>query len=168
MKILELGAGTGIVGIVAAKLFGPQVQVTITDVTEVVSNMKKNIEINKFEIDNITAAPLVWGEQITNPEFLSQDYIMASDVIYYEELFEILIQTLVELTASGKTIKTIFAVERRRKMENRFWKRIAKYFDVNVVEQIKDVNCRHGYLTIYLLMPKEKAPKYHKPNNQIL
>lgn len=163
MKMLELGAGTGIVGIVAAKLFGPQVQVTITDVTKVVPNMKKNIEINQFEIDNITAAPLEWGEKITNPDYLSQDYIVASDVIYYEELFEILIQTLVELT-EGRSIKTIIAVERRRKMENRFWKRIAKYFHVNVTETIKDANCRHGYLTIYLLVPKEKAPKYQKPN----
>lgn len=163
VKILDLGAGTGIVGMVAAKLFGSQAQVTITDVTEVVPNMMKNIEINHFDIDNITAAPLVWGEKITNPEYLVQDYILASDVIYYEELFGILIQTLVELTESGRT-KIFIAAEKRRGVENRFWKQAAKYFVIKVVEQIKDKKCTHGYVTIYSLIRKENAPHYHKPN----
>lgn len=163
MKILELGAGTGIVGIVAAKLFGSQAAVIITDVTEVVPNMQKNIDINHLAIDNITAASLIWGEKITNPEFLHQDYILASDVIYYEELYEILIQTLVELTESGST-KIFICCEKRRKIENRFWKRIAKYFVIKIVEQQRDELCRHGYVTIYLLTRKENGPRYQKSN----
>lgn len=158
MKILELGAGTGIVGIIAAKIFGSQAEVIITDMTEVVANMQKNIDINHFEIDNITAASLVWGEEITNPKFFHQDYILASDVIYFGELFDILIRTLVELTESGKT-KVFIGVEKRRKIEKRFWKRIAKYFVVEIVEQIRDVLCRHGYVTIYLLMRKENVAR---------
>lgn len=167
MKILELGAGTGIVGIIAAKIFGSQAEVTITDVTEVVPNMQKNIDINHFEIDNITATSLVWGEEITNESFLHQDYILASDVIYYEELFEILIQILVELTESGKT-KIFIAGEKRRKNEKRFWKRIAKYFVVKMVEQIRDEHCRHGYVTIFLLTRKENAPRYQKSNKFVV
>lgn len=167
MKILELGAGTGIVGIVAAKLFGSQATVIITDVTEVVPHMQKNIDINDFAIDNITtnitANSLVWGEEITNPEFFNQDYILASDVIYYEELYDILIQTLVELTESGTT-KIFICCEKRRKIENRFWKRIAKYFVVKMVEQIREQDCRHGYVTIYLLTRKENGPRYQKSN----
>lgn len=163
VKILDIGSGTGIVGIAASKLFGHHVQVTVTDVAEVVPNMMKNIEINRNGIDNITAAPLVWGEKITNADFLHQDFILASDVIYYEELFDILIQTLVELTESGNT-KVIIAAEKRKRVENRFWKRAAKYFVVKVVEQIADESCEHGYVTIYSLMRKENAPQYQKPN----
>ncbi len=164
MKILELGAGTGIVGIVASKLFGSQAAVIITDLPDVVPNMQKNIDINHCTIDNITAASLVWGEGITNPEFLHQDYILASDVVYYEELYEILIQTLVELTEFGTTTKIFICCEKRRKIENRFWKRIAKYFVVKMVEQIREEDCRHGYVTIYLLTRKENGPRYQKSN----
>lgn len=163
VKILDIGSGTGIVGIAASKLFGRHVQVTVTDVAEVVPNMMKNIEINRNEVDNITAAPLVWGEKITNDAFLHQDFIVASDVIYYEELFDILIQTLVELTESGST-KIFIAAEKRKRVENRFWKRAAKYFVVRVVEQIEDKSCEHGYVTIYSVIRKENAPRYQKPN----
>lgn len=163
VKILDVGSGTGIVGIAASKLFSHNVQVTVTDVAEVVPNMVKNIEINRTGIDNITAAPLVWGEKITNADFLHQDFILASDVIYYEELFDILIQTLVELTESGNA-KVFIAAEKRKRVENRFWKRASKYFVVTVVEQIVDKSCEHGYVTIYLLMRKENAPRYQRPN----
>lgn len=163
MKILELGSGTGIVGIIAAKIFGSKAEIIITDVAEVVPNMQKSIELNSFETVNITAASLVWGDEITNPEFFDQDYILASDIFYSEELFEIFIQTLVELTVSGKT-KVYICGEKRRKIEKRFWKRIAKYFVVTIVEQVKDERCRHGYVTIYLLVRKNNAPVFQKSN----
>ena len=62
--VLEVGAGTGAVGVCAAVLEARHV--LITDQDNLVEFMKHNIDLNKKVINpncNIEAHPLVWGNQ---------------------------------------------------------------------------------------------------------
>ncbi|XP_070589050.1 protein N-lysine methyltransferase METTL21D isoform X2 [Erythrolamprus reginae] len=82
---LELGAGTGLVGLVAASLGA---NVTVTDLEEVQDLLKVNIENNQHLVSgSIQAKVLKWGEDVRG--FLpAPDFILMADCIYYEELLQ--------------------------------------------------------------------------------
>ncbi|KAJ6654027.1 hypothetical protein lerEdw1_007536, partial [Lerista edwardsae] len=92
--VLELGAGTGLVGLMAACLGA---NVTVTDLEEVQDLLRMNIETNQHLITgSIQAKVLKWGEEVT--DFLpAPDYILMADCIYYEESLEPLLKTLKDL-----------------------------------------------------------------------
>ncbi|XP_062605453.1 protein N-lysine methyltransferase METTL21D-like [Saccostrea cucullata] len=80
-KILELGAGTGCVGLIAAHLGA---EVTITDLPEFVPLIEMNIEKNKSAIKgSARAQPLTWGQDTIADYY---HYILLADCIYYEEV----------------------------------------------------------------------------------
>ncbi|PPD84194.1 hypothetical protein GOBAR_DD18874 [Gossypium barbadense] len=97
LKILELGSGTGLVGISAAVMFGANV--TVTDLPQVVPNLQFNVEANADVVarkgGTVNVAPLRGGEdddvKVIGREF---DIVLASDVVYHAHLFEPLIETL--------------------------------------------------------------------------
>ena len=64
--ILELGAGTGLVGLTAAATF--QARVVLTDLPEIVPNLERNVEANASVVEarggNVTVSVLDWN----NPE----------------------------------------------------------------------------------------------------
>ncbi|KAK2536572.1 Vcpkmt [Columba livia] len=93
--VLELGAGTGAVGIMAATLGA---DVTVTDLEELQELLRVNIENNKHLVTgSVRAKVLKWGEDVT--EFQPPpDYILMADCIYYEESLEPLLKTLKDLT----------------------------------------------------------------------
>ncbi|XP_072721447.1 protein N-lysine methyltransferase METTL21D isoform X2 [Ciconia boyciana] len=93
--VLELGAGTGAVGIMAATLGA---NVTVTDLEELQELLMVNIENNKHLVTGaVRAKVLKWGEDVT--EFQPPpDYILMADCIYYEESLEPLLKTLKDLT----------------------------------------------------------------------
>lgn len=87
MKILELGAGTGLVGILAGK---KDANVTATDGSgTVVLTLQKN-----FEMNNVIAETdvLWWGEEST---LLQEkwDYILGADITYDVEVCSSLAET---------------------------------------------------------------------------
>lgn len=74
MRVLELGAGTGLPGIVAAALGARVVQ---TDMQEVALHLcKKNAERNAVTVEHRTADWTAWEDRET------YDLILASDVLY--------------------------------------------------------------------------------------
>ncbi|RLV98309.1 hypothetical protein DV515_00010966, partial [Chloebia gouldiae] len=91
-RVLELGAGTGAVGIMAAALGA---NVTVTDLEELQELLMVNIENNKHLVTG--------GEDVT--EFQPPpDYILMADCIYYEESLEPLLKTLKDLTGPDTCI----------------------------------------------------------------
>jgi len=84
-EILELGAGTGLVGIAAAYTWN--VHVTLTDLPEIVPNLqhnvKQNANLDHGRTASMTARPLDWAEPMDKAEpgreFL---LILAADPIY--------------------------------------------------------------------------------------
>ncbi|CBY24339.1 unnamed protein product [Oikopleura dioica] len=106
-NILELGAGTGVTGLIAA-YFGARV--SITDTAEFLPLIEKNIEQNKELIKLSPVYPfcLDWryfdeNEKLETPEHVTKklelpfDIIILSDCIYYEPAVNWLFLTLKSL-----------------------------------------------------------------------
>eukprot|EP00467_Chlorarachnion_reptans_P002599 CAMPEP_0114520848 /NCGR_PEP_ID=MMETSP0109-20121206/19852_1 /TAXON_ID=29199 /ORGANISM="Chlorarachnion reptans, Strain CCCM449" /LENGTH=305 /DNA_ID=CAMNT_0001701875 /DNA_START=210 /DNA_END=1124 /DNA_ORIENTATION=- len=97
-KVLELGSGTGLVGL-AASLLGAEVW--ITDLPYTLPNMKKNVERNAKSIEAkggaIHAVALDWKKPEDALEYIplkSIDFVLASDVVWVEWLVSPLVKTL--------------------------------------------------------------------------
>lgn len=99
-NIIELGAGTGVVGLVAASLGA---NVTVTDLEDLQPLLQLNIRKNQelIRTSSITAKVLKWGENVE--DFLPHPhYILMADCIYYEQSVEPLVETL-KLLAGPET-----------------------------------------------------------------
>jgi len=143
LRILELGSGTGIVGIVAAATLGAHA--TLTDLPHVVPNLKFNADANAGVVGprggELTVAPLRWGHaddvEAIGREF---DLILASDVVYHDHLYDPLLETLRLMMLSkgaereGK-VKMVFVMAhmRRWKKESTFFRKAKKHFHVDVL-----------------------------------
>lgn len=100
-SVVELGSGTGIVGIMAATLGA---DVTVTDLEDLQDLMKTNIEKNSALITgSCQAKVLKWGEDILDFS-PSPDYVLMADCIYYEESLKPLLKTLRDLASSETCI----------------------------------------------------------------
>ncbi|XP_078663095.1 protein N-lysine methyltransferase METTL21A-like [Branchiostoma floridae x Branchiostoma belcheri] len=94
--ILELGAGTGIVGIVAS-LMGADV--TLTDLREVLWNLEENVRRNTEGCRHTPKVQeLTWGKGLDRFSDKSYDFIIGTDIIYFEELHRDLIFTIKQLS----------------------------------------------------------------------
>ncbi|XP_061824799.1 protein N-lysine methyltransferase METTL21D [Nerophis lumbriciformis] len=99
-RVVELGAGTGVVGLMAATLGA---HVSVTDLEDLQSLLNINIQDNHTLIHNgsITAKVLKWGEDVS--DFLPfPDYVLLADCIYYEQSIAPLTETL-KLLAGPET-----------------------------------------------------------------
>ena len=105
-KVLELGAGVGLVGIVAHHLNADQVIVTDGD-TDVMANLSHNVYMNRRDDHNensqssLSCRQLVWGRNLTTfqQEQGFHSVILATDVLYSSKCVEPLWQTVDELLA---------------------------------------------------------------------
>ncbi|KAG7238542.1 hypothetical protein INR49_030815 [Caranx melampygus] len=108
-SVVELGAGTGVVGLMAATLGA---QVAVTDLEELQTLLKVNIHENQALISSgsITAKVLKWGNDVS--EFLPlPHYILMADCIYYEQSIVPLVECLKML--SGPETCIICCYEQR-------------------------------------------------------
>uniref|UniRef100_UPI00398E36B7 EEF1A lysine methyltransferase 3-like n=1 Tax=Pristiophorus japonicus TaxID=55135 RepID=UPI00398E36B7 len=101
-KLLELGSGTGIVGILAVLLGG---NVTMTDRPYVLKQIEYNVSANipvRYRHRLIIRA-LAWGD---DQESFAADYdiILGSDIVYCPMQFPSLLQTLLHLCKDNTII----------------------------------------------------------------
>jgi len=120
--ILELGSGTGMVGLVAGKLGA---KVWITDQAPLLGIMRKNVEMNHLE-SCVTAAELNWGAADPPPDIPRPDVILAADCVYFEPAFPLLAKTLADL--ADQSTEVLFCYKKRRKADKRFFVFLKKYF----------------------------------------
>ncbi|CAI9090569.1 OLC1v1025371C1 [Oldenlandia corymbosa var. corymbosa] len=138
LRILELGSGTGLVGIAAAAVLGANV--TVTDLPRVIPNLRFNIEANseilKINGGEVIPAALSWGET-GHMEALGRDYdlMLGSDLVYHDHLYAPLIETVkwFLLGNGGKELVFVMAHLKRWKKESAFFKMAKKLFDVQVI-----------------------------------
>lgn len=128
---IELGAGTGIVGLQAACLGA---NVTITDLQDFVPLMKLNIEKNQHLLQgSVEAKCLKWG---TTVEDKNPDYVFLADCIYYEESLEPLVDTITQLS-SPSTIVFCCYEERttgnKPELQKRFFELISQSFQIDEI-----------------------------------
>ncbi|KAJ2776159.1 Protein-lysine N-methyltransferase efm6 [Coemansia interrupta] len=137
--VLELGSGTGIVGITLAKL-QPNCTVVLTDKPELVALLKHNIEMNTCK--NAAAEELDWcddGERQLNGRWSESrpDVILVSDGIWASELHKPLADTLARL--AGEHTRVVIGYETRRFDEEAkfvaLWSQAFRFRDIKPDEQ---------------------------------
>ncbi|XP_056101500.1 protein-lysine methyltransferase METTL21D [Rhinichthys klamathensis goyatoka] len=150
-SIVELGAGTGLVGLVASTLGA---NVTVTDLEDLQPLLKLNIEKNQqlIRTGSITAKVLKWGESVE--DFLPYPhYILMADCIYYEQSVEPLVETL-KLLAGPETC-IICCYEQRTvgvnpEIEKRFFELLLQEFQSEEIP------------------PEKQDPEFNSPDIRLL
>lgn len=122
--MLELGSGTGLVGLAAAAVFGSSV--LLTDLAEITPNLSKNVEDNRTAVGrcfgSLSCAVLDWSEPLlcepyqtegvkyapvhsaSSPKF---PVILAADSLYSPEHPKLLVQTIDAWLSPKVTSKVI-------------------------------------------------------------
>lgn len=127
--VLELGAGTGLVGLCAHALGAKKV--LLTDVPSVLPGIARNVELNTSAVQgSVQVAGLDWrdvadGKGLPLDEF---DIILGSDIVLWPELFEPLCTALTRLAAPKTSI--LLSIEHRSKEISKFFETLAQSFEV--------------------------------------
>ncbi|KAJ3286071.1 hypothetical protein HK104_009190 [Borealophlyctis nickersoniae] len=161
-RTIELGAGTGVVGILAAmeaaRASGADdasTEVIITDML-FLDLMRKNVELNLTEREReiVRVEQLTWGKPLSQSIKPPYDIIIASDCVYLEAAFDPLIQTLQEL--SDDRTEIIIASKKRRKADKKFFVKLRKYFNV---KEVKDDPHYESYIrgSLSILCARKKS-----------
>ncbi|XP_048747037.2 protein N-lysine methyltransferase METTL21D-like isoform X2 [Ostrea edulis] len=130
-KILELGAGTGCVGIMAAHVGGDAI---ITDLPDFVPLIQMNIGENRALLKgSARAQPLTWGQDTVADYY---HYIFLADCIYYDESIDPLVKTLVD--HCGEDTKVFCCYEERitgnkPQLQRKFFQLISEHFDTEEI-----------------------------------
>ncbi|KAG2071955.1 hypothetical protein BDR04DRAFT_1097626 [Suillus decipiens] len=127
-KIVEVGSGTGLVGLVAGALGGT---VWITDQAPLLGIMQQNVTLNNLQ-SCVSVRELNWGETLPS-DMPTPELILAADCVYFEPAFPLLVQTLSEMAVSGST-EILFCYKKRRKADKRFFAMLKKKFSWEEVE----------------------------------
>lgn len=97
-NLLELGSGIGFAGICIAKACQPNLLYMSDCHEKVLELLRQNVDINCLS-DVIQVLNLSWGDPLENFEEnkFTPDYLLASDIIYDDSLFEPLLKTVNEI-----------------------------------------------------------------------
>ncbi|KAM3074651.1 Protein-lysine N-methyltransferase efm6 [Clarireedia jacksonii] len=134
-RVLELGAGGGLVGLAVALGCNLQHQLLLTDMDAMFELMKKNVGLNDLG-SHVIPLILNWGEPL--PEQVVKEkpnVILAADCVYFEPAFPLLLKTLGELLELCQDAVIYFCFKKRRRADLHFMKNAKKKF---VVEEIED------------------------------
>jgi predicted nicotinamide N-methyase len=94
LRVLELGSGTGLVGIAAACMWSSAkrtTHVTLSDLPEIIPNLEKNLKSNQAVVDaclgRMNACSLDWGDEQNTPLREADRFpvIVAADPLYSPE-----------------------------------------------------------------------------------
>ncbi|KAK9721274.1 Methyltransferase-like protein 21B [Basidiobolus ranarum] len=141
-KCIELGAGTGLVGLVTWTLGG---KVTLTEIADLVQHTQKNVELNVATLttkpstllkEDIEVKTLTWGNEIQlNDLSAPYDVILGSEILYLHEFHKDLLKTL-RLLSGPKT--EIYMVYKQRGLGEEKFFLLAKRFSFLVEEIPQD------------------------------
>ncbi|KAI6646104.1 Protein-lysine methyltransferase METTL21D-like [Oopsacas minuta] len=130
-RVLELGSGAGLVGLVAGCLGA---DVILTDLEEIVPLLNVNIKLNKVLIEGTAVGKtLKWGGA---SGFDMPDVILMSDLVYYSEALDPLCYTLTELTDKNSLV--LLSYEERdtgnkKELEEVFFNFLKKRFEISEI-----------------------------------
>ncbi|KAJ9164687.1 Protein-lysine N-methyltransferase EFM6 [Coniochaeta hoffmannii] len=133
-RILELGAGGGLVGLAVASGCKVDAPMYITDQLEMEALMQRNIALNGLQ-DRVRSIILNWGEPL--PQVVvdfKPDTILAADCVYFEPAFPLLLQTLGDLLTLCPSATIYFCFKKRRRADMHFLAKAKKTFKVVEIE----------------------------------
>ncbi len=110
IKVLELGSGTGLVGLAAAAIW--QCSVTLTDQKDIISNTARNAELNRSTVQDwggsVVVDVLDWNDYtnslVSGDEF---DVILAADPIYDPSHAPILTPTIARYLSHSSSARVV-------------------------------------------------------------
>ncbi|XP_053420079.1 protein-lysine methyltransferase METTL21C [Nycticebus coucang] len=134
-KILEIGAGPGLVSI-AASILGAQV--TATDLPDVLGNLQYNLLKNtlKRTAHLPEVKELVWGEHLEQnfpKSTFYYDYVLASDVVYHHYFLDKLLATMVYFSQPGTVL--LWANKFRFSTDYEFLDKFKQVFDTTLLAE---------------------------------
>uniref|UniRef100_A0A3Q2D045 Uncharacterized LOC107103558 n=2 Tax=Cyprinodon variegatus TaxID=28743 RepID=A0A3Q2D045_CYPVA len=137
--VLEIGAGTGLVSVVAALLGS---WVTATDLPEVLNNTRVNLSRNTRGRCRHTpqVAPLTWGYDLEHtypPPVYRYDYVLAADVVYHHDFLDELLVTMKHFCKPGTTL--IWANKVRFETDLVFTENFEKAFHTSLLTEEGDM-----------------------------
>jgi len=135
-QVIELGAGTGLVGMVAAEMGA---HVTVTDTAKALPLLEENMVLNFPHKKRPVARELEWGKELHAYAGHFHDFIFGADIIYLESTFDDLLETLHYLAntvnASNRT-KIVLSAKIRYDRVTKFVKKLqTKFTSVSNVHQ---------------------------------
>ena len=119
-NILELGSGIGLLGIALCKSH-PSSNITLSDVdNNVIKRLKFNINLNELQNVNVNINKIDWlNDNSILFNTINPQVIIATDVIYHDELFEPLLNTLKYIMVNIQNFKLCYIIGVKRN-ENTF------------------------------------------------
>ncbi|KAF6722255.1 Protein N-lysine methyltransferase METTL21A [Oryzias melastigma] len=138
-RVIELGAGTGLVGIVTALLGA---QVTITDRAPALDFLSANVKANlpPDSQDSAVVSELTWGEGLEHYPAGGFDLILGADIVYLEDTFASLLRTLLHLCHDSTVV--LLSCKIRYERDTRFLGMLEEVFVVEEVhfDQERDIH----------------------------
>lgn len=124
LKVLELGAGCGLVGISLAQM--RKCKVLLTDLEDAQDILKTNLDCAKpASGSTLESAVLQWGEGINGFKDAKFDLVLVSDCIYNPDSSVLLAQTLKDVTNHNPNIVIFVAFKRRHNADEVFFEHVA-------------------------------------------
>ncbi|PHH52388.1 Protein-lysine N-methyltransferase EFM3 [Ceratocystis fimbriata CBS 114723] len=119
-SVLELGAGTGYLSILAIKHLGAQRVIATDGSDEVINLLSDNFYLNGLQ-DNrdLVATALLWGHSIPKPEETEWgrlspiDTVIGADITYDQRVIPSLVATITELRVHFPDLKIIISATQR-------------------------------------------------------
>ncbi|XP_006851599.1 PREDICTED: putative methyltransferase-like protein 21E pseudogene-like [Chrysochloris asiatica] len=150
-NVIEIGAGTGLVSIVASLLGA---RVTATDLPELLGNLQYNVSRNtKMRCKHLPQVKeLSWGVALDKnfPRSSNNfDYILAADVVYAHPFLEELLITFDHLCKETTII--LWVMKFRLEKENKFVDRFKELFDLEEVSSFPSLDIK-----LYKAMKKNR------------
>ncbi|NWH18047.1 MT21A methyltransferase, partial [Grus americana] len=153
-SVIELGAGTGLLGIVATLLgkgvfvclfkaiYNHSARVTITDRAAALEFLESNVQANlPSELrPRAVVKELTWGRDLGNFPPGAFDFVLGADIVYLEETFAELLQTLEHLCSEQTVI--LLSCRIRYERDHKFLKMLRDRFSVYEIhyDSSKDVH----------------------------
>ncbi|KAM3877886.1 EEF1A lysine methyltransferase 3-like [Diretmus argenteus] len=141
-RVIELGAGTGVVGILAARLGA---DVTLTDLPLAVPQLQTNVSANMpssgWPSVPPTVRPLSWGQdQLSFPS--DWDLVLGADIVYLSETYPLLLETLVHLCKNGAVVYLSSKMRREHGTPGFYQETLPSRFHVELVHRdvIQNIN----------------------------
>ncbi|XP_062842809.1 EEF1A lysine methyltransferase 3-like [Trichomycterus rosablanca] len=139
-KVIELGAGSGFISILAARLGAC---VTVTDLPEVLPHTLRNVNSNTpgagWPSGPPAVLPLVWGRDLER--FCSHwDLVLGSDIVYLPETFPLLLDTLVVLCGGGGVLYLSSKMRREHETHEFYQTWLPQKFRVELVQRDSERN----------------------------
>lgn len=134
--VLELGAGTGAVGLCCAALGAKKV--ILSDLPRILPLLQEGIDLNKGHFKGqIEARALSWGQEQDLQQLEDvPDLILVSDCIYYEASVKPLISTLNGLCRRNRNCVILLSYETRDYLESKkviakeFFRAVSEHFQI--------------------------------------